>query len=67
MKTAFLNGKLKQKIHKKVLEGMKNERPQLCRLNKVLYKLTQAVKCWFEEFDKDPTENRFKNSPVFTF
>lgn len=64
VKTAFLNGKLKEEIYMKVPEGIKNQGNQVCKLNKALYGLKQAARCWFEEFDKALTEKGFKNSPV---
>lgn len=64
VKTAFLNGKLKEEIYMKVPEGIKNEGNQVCKLNKALYGLKQAARCWFEEFEKALIEKGFKNSPV---
>ena len=64
VKTAFLNGTLKEEIYMKVPEGIKNEDNKVCKLNKALYGLKQAARCWFEEFEKALTEKGFKNSPV---
>ncbi|CAH0564599.1 unnamed protein product [Brassicogethes aeneus] len=64
VKTAFLNGKLKEEIYMKVPEGIKSNNNQVCKLNKALYGLKQAARCWFEEFEKALKQKGFKNSPV---
>lgn len=52
VKTAFLNGELKEEIYMKVPEGVKNPENKVCKLNKAIYGLKQAAKCWYDKFDK---------------
>lgn len=51
VRTAFLNGKLKEEIYMRVPDGIKNEKNLVCKLNKSLYGLKQAARCWNEVFD----------------
>lgn len=62
VKTAFLNGELKEEIYMRVPEGVKSEDNQVCKLNKALYGLKQAARCWFELFEKTLLEKGFTNS-----
>lgn len=64
VKTAFLNGKLKEEIYMKVPEGIKCKNNVVCKLNKALYGLKQAARCWFEEFEIALKEKGFQSSPV---
>ena len=64
VKTAFLNGKLKEEIYMKVPEGVKCNPNVVCKLNKSLYGLKQSARCWFETFEKVLSEVGFKNSAV---
>lgn len=64
VKTAFLNGILKEEIYMKIPEGMKCKVNSVCKLNKTLYGLKQSARCWFETFDKALREMGFKNSEV---
>lgn len=64
VKTAFLNGILKEEIYMEVPDGIKADRDQVCRLNKSLYGLKQSSRCWFERFDNIITQKGFKNSKV---
>ncbi|KAK2574683.1 hypothetical protein KPH14_012921, partial [Odynerus spinipes] len=41
VKTAFLNGILKEEIFMKVPEGIENTGNQVCKLNKTIYGLKQ--------------------------
>lgn len=50
VKTAFLNGVLKEEIFMKVPEGILNINDHVCKLNKALYGLKQAARCCFEVF-----------------
>jgi len=51
VKTAFLNGILKEEIFMKILEGLPYEDGKVCKLNKSIYGLKQAARCWFEKFE----------------
>ena len=62
VKTAFLNGKLKEEIYMKVLEGVKCNSDMACKLKRSLYGLEQSARCWFETFEKVLFEIDFKNS-----
>ena len=64
VKTAFLNGILKEEIYMRVPDGVKCNDNQVCKLNKALYGLKQAVRCWFETFEKALIEKGFQNSSV---
>ena len=64
VKTAFLNGSLKEEIYMKVPEGIINKNNQVCKLNKALYGLKQAARCWFETFEETLKKKGFKNSAV---
>lgn len=64
VKTAFLNGILKEEIYMKVPEGVPSKENYVCKLNKALYGLKQAARCWFEIFEKSLKEKGFQNSSV---
>lgn len=64
VKTAFLNGELKEEIYMRIPEGVKSHNNQVCKLNKALYGLKQAARCWFEKFETTLKEKGFQNSPV---
>lgn len=64
VKTAFLNGTLRDDIYMKIPEGIKAEKDKVCKLNKALYGLKQASRCWFELFDETLKQKGFKNSLV---
>lgn len=64
VKTAFLNGILKEEIYMKVPEGVASTSNQVCRLNKSLYGLKQSARCWFQMFEEALKEKGFKNSLV---
>ncbi|CAK9816176.1 Copia protein [Anthophora plagiata] len=64
VKTAFLNGELKEEIYMKVPQGIESKIDQVCKLNKALYGLKQAARCWYEVFDKSLKDKGFKNSAV---
>ncbi len=63
VKTAFLNGKLKEEIYMRVPDEIKCKDNQVCKLNKAIYGLKQAARCWFEKFEETLKEKGFKNSP----
>ena len=50
VKTAFLNGKLKEEIYMKQPEGFNDGTSRVCKLLRSLYGLKQAPRCWTEEF-----------------
>lgn len=52
IRTAFLHGELKEDIFMELSEGLKREDSQdvVCKLNKSLYGLKQASRCWSEKF-----------------
>jgi hypothetical protein len=52
VKTAFLNGTLKEHIYMQVPEGVKCNENQVCKLHKSLYGLKQSSRYWFERFDQ---------------
>lgn len=64
VKTAFLNGKLREEIYMKVPEGVLHKGNYVCKLNKALYGLKQAARCWFELFEQSLKEKGFQNSSV---
>lgn len=64
VKTAFLNGELKEDIYMKVPEGISCPNNYVCKLNKALYGLKQAARCWFEVFERSLKEKGFQNSSV---
>lgn len=64
VKTAFLNGVLKEEIYMKVPQGVIAQNNQVCKLNKALYGLKQAARCWFELFEKSLIDKGFQNSSV---
>jgi len=64
VKTAFLNGDLKEKIYMRVHRGLSCNSSHVCKLNKAIYGLKQAAKCWFKVFEKALIDIGFKSSPV---
>ena len=64
VKTPFLNCILKEEIYMKVPEGVACNSNQVCKLNKSLYGLKQAARCWFELFEKALVEKGFRSSLV---
>lgn len=64
VKSAYLNGELKEEIYMKVPEGVKCNKNQVCKLIKALYGLKQAAKCWFETFEKKLIDIGFRSSSV---
>lgn len=64
VKTAFLNGKLKEEIYMNIPQGLVCENDQICKLNKSIYGLKQAARCWYELFEKILTEIGFVSSAV---
>uniref|UniRef100_A0ABD2WMS0 Integrase catalytic domain-containing protein n=1 Tax=Trichogramma kaykai TaxID=54128 RepID=A0ABD2WMS0_9HYME len=52
IKTAFLNGTVKEEIYMKQPEGFSDGSDRVCKLLKSLYGLKQAPRCWTEVFKK---------------
>ncbi|GJX81460.1 retrovirus-related pol polyprotein from transposon TNT 1-94 [Tanacetum coccineum] len=61
VKSAFLNGKLKEEVYVKQLPGFKsNEFPNhVCKLDKALYGLKQDPRAWYESLSTFLTEHKF--------
>lgn len=51
VKTAFLNGKLKEDVYMLPPERIAVKSGMICKLNKALYGLKQASRCWNQRFD----------------
>lgn len=53
MKTTFLHGNLEEEIYMLQPKGFKQKGKEnlVCRLNKSLYGLKQALRCWYKRFD----------------
>ena len=53
VKTAFLHGNLEEEIYMLQPEGFAEigKENLVCRLNKSLYDLKQAPRCWYKRFD----------------
>ncbi|KAJ9561022.1 hypothetical protein OSB04_006182 [Centaurea solstitialis] len=64
VKTAFLNGLLKEEIYMEQPEGfvVPGQENKVCRLVKSLYGLKQAHKQWHERFDATVTSFGFKHN-----
>lgn len=63
VKTAFLNGRLSEKIYMKQPPGFENQNKNLvCRLKKGIYGLKQAAKLWNDEINFALTSKGFDRS-----
>ena len=64
VKTAFLNGDLKEEIYMDQPEGFVElgQESKVCKLIKSLYGLKQAPKQWHEKFDSCMIENGYKSN-----
>ena len=62
VKTAFLNGHLKENIYIYPPEGIKVQIGYVLKLNRSLYGLKQASKCWNERINKFLLDLGFKRS-----
>ena len=53
VKSAFLNGELKEEVYLEQPEGFvqKGKEHLVCRLKKALYGLKQAPRSWYEKID----------------
>nr|GEU74219.1 retrovirus-related Pol polyprotein from transposon TNT 1-94 [Tanacetum cinerariifolium] len=66
VKSAFLNGKLKEEVYVKQLPGFKgSEFPDYVgKLNKALYGLKQAPKAWYETLSAFLIQNKFTRGRI---
>lgn len=65
VKTAFLNGTLHEEIYMRIPDGVNINQPnKVCKLNRAIYGLKQAARCWFETFDSVIRKYGFVNSKV---
>ena len=64
VKTAFLNGELKEEIYMKQPPGyaQKGKEALVCLLHKSLYGLKQSARCWNEELDTQLKKMKFRQS-----
>ena len=60
--TAFLNGKMKENIYMSQPEGYIQEGKEnmVCKLNKSIYGLKQASRCWYDTLDNFLKESKYK-------
>ena len=58
--TAFLYGDLEEEVYMKIPKGVKTNN-KICKLNKSLYGLKQASRCWNKNIDTYLKENGFRN------
>ena len=68
VKSAFLNGTIKEKVHVEQPPGFKDHQfyNHIYKLNKTLNGLKQAPKAWYERLSKFLIENDFKKENVDT-
>ncbi|GJW21837.1 retrovirus-related pol polyprotein from transposon TNT 1-94 [Tanacetum coccineum] len=61
VKSAFLNGKLKEEVDFKQLSGFESSEflNHVCKLDKALYGLKQAPRAWYETLSTFLTEDKF--------
>ncbi|GJS47069.1 retrovirus-related pol polyprotein from transposon TNT 1-94 [Tanacetum coccineum] len=66
VKSAFLNGKLKEEVYVKQPLGFEsNEFPNhVCKLDKALYGLKQAPRAWYETLSTFLTEHKFVRGKI---
>ena len=66
VKSAFLNGKLKEKVYVKQPPCFEsNEFPNhVCKLDKALYGLKQAPRAWYETLSTFLTEQKFVRGKI---
>jgi len=60
----FLNGTLKEEIYMRHSQSIQCKGDNVCRLNKAIYGLKQAARCWFEVFEQALKDCEFVNSSV---
>jgi hypothetical protein len=66
VKSAFLNGDLKEEVYMEQLESFElTDNPDLvCKLKKALYGLKQAPRAWYYRLDKYLQDKEFKRGTV---
>ncbi|GJV24741.1 retrovirus-related pol polyprotein from transposon TNT 1-94 [Tanacetum coccineum] len=66
VKSAFLNGKLKEKVYVKQPPGFEsNEFPNhVCKLDKAIYGLKQAPRAWYETLSTFLTKHKFVRGKI---
>lgn len=64
VKTAFLNGDLKETVYMEQPNGLKikGKENYVFKLNKAIYGLKQASKAWYDKIDKALTDLQFRKS-----
>lgn len=60
--SAFLNGKLSEEVYIKIPDGVNKPQGKVLKLNKALYGLKEAPRCWNECFNDFAAENGLKRS-----
>ena len=55
---------LNEEIYMRVPEGVDCKENEVCKLNKAIYGLKQAARCWFQVFEKVLKEKGFQSSSV---
>ena len=65
MKSAFLNGDLKEGVYVEQPPGfvIPDLEGKVCKLKKVLYRLKHAPRAWYQQIDAYFLRNVFKRSP----
>ncbi|GJZ87940.1 retrovirus-related pol polyprotein from transposon TNT 1-94 [Tanacetum coccineum] len=65
VKSAFLNGKLKEEVYVKQPPGFESSKfpNYVCKLDKALYGLKQALRAWYETLSTYLTEHKFVRGP----
>ena len=66
VKSAFLNGELKEEVYLEQLEGFvqKGKEHLVCRLKKALYGLKQAARAWYRRINSYMIKNGFCRSNI---
>ncbi|GJS77632.1 retrovirus-related pol polyprotein from transposon TNT 1-94 [Tanacetum coccineum] len=66
VKSAFINGKLKEEVYVKQPPGFEsNEFPNhVCKLDKAFYRLKQAPRAWYETLSTFLTEHKFVRGKI---
>lgn len=66
VKNTFLHRNLEEQVYMKISQELEDEKTQtkLCKLKKVLYRLKQSPRAWFERFRKVIIYFRYQQSNV---